>query len=108
MNAEQAHHLEETAVSLCLLEAHVTVAVAILQIGNQPADGEYAGVLRCQFLYATQHCVRAWDAGMRTLGKNVLQIQVEVFHAIATTAEHGEDGPYNLAVLIANQSAAKS
>jgi hypothetical protein len=31
MNAERAHHLEETAVSLCLLEAHVTVAVAILQ-----------------------------------------------------------------------------
>ena len=42
MNAEQAHHLEETAVSLCLHEAHVTVAVAILQIGNQPADGEHA------------------------------------------------------------------
>ena len=34
MNAKRAHHLEETAVSLCLLEAHVTVAVAILQIGN--------------------------------------------------------------------------
>ena len=44
---------------------------------------------------------------MRTLGKNVLQIQVEVFHAVAATAENGEDGPYYLAVLIANQSAAK-
>ena len=33
---------------------------------------------------------------------------VEVFHAVAATAENGEDGPYNLAVLIANQSAAKS
>ena len=43
-----------------------------------------------------------------TLGKNVLQIQVEVFHAVAATAENGEDGPYYLAVLIANQSAAKS
>ena len=28
MNAELPHHLEKTAVSLCLLEAHVTVAVA--------------------------------------------------------------------------------
>ena len=46
MNAERAHHLEETAVSLCLLEAHVTVAVAILQIGNQPTDGELATALR--------------------------------------------------------------
>ena len=46
--------------------------------------------------------------GMRTLGKNVLQIQVEVFHTVTTAAEHGEDGTYNLAVLIANQSAAKS
>jgi hypothetical protein len=33
---------------------------------------------------------------MRTLGKHVLQIQVEVFHAVAATAENGEDGPYNL------------
>ena len=55
-------------------------------------------VLRCQFLYAAQHCVRAWDTGMRTLGKNVLQIQVEVFHTVTTAAEHGEDGTYNLAV----------
>jgi hypothetical protein len=31
MNAERPHHLEKTAVSLCLLEAHVTVAVAILR-----------------------------------------------------------------------------
>ena len=29
---------------------------------------------------------------MRTLGKNVLQIQVEVFHTVTTAAEHGEDG----------------
>jgi len=55
-----------------------------------------------------QHCVRAWDAGLRTLGKNVLQIQVEVFHAIAATAEHGEDGTYYLAVLVAYQLTAKS
>jgi hypothetical protein len=33
---------------------------------------------------------------------------VEVFHAVAATAEHGKDRTYNLAVLIANQSAAKS
>ena len=59
-------------------------------------------------LILPQHGVRAWDAGMRTLGKNVLQIQVEVFHAIAATAEHGEDGPYYLAVLIAYQLTAKS
>ena len=29
-------------------------------------------------------------------------------HAVATTAENGEDGPYNLAVLIAYQLTAKS
>ena len=45
---------------------------------------------------------------MWTLGKHILQIQVEVFHAVATTAENGEDGPYNLAVLIANKLTAKS
>ena len=32
------------------------------------------------------------------LGKHVLQIEVEVFHAVATTTEHGEDGPYYLAL----------
>ena len=31
---------------------------------------------------------------MWTLGKHVLQIQVEVFHAVAATEEHGEYGPY--------------
>ena len=41
-------------------------------------------------------------------GKHILQIQVEVFHAVATTAENGEDGPYYLAVLIAYQLTAKS
>ena len=49
-------------------------------------------VLRCQFLYAAQHCVRAWDTGLRTL----------------PAAEHGEDGPYNLAILITCQRATKS
>ena len=44
---------------------------------------------------------------MRTLGKNVLHVQVEVFHTVATAAENGEDGPYNLAVLIACQRTAK-
>ena len=44
---------------------------------------------------------------MWTLGKHVLQIQVEVFHAVAPAAEHGEDGPYYLAVLIANKLTAK-
>ena len=33
--------------------------------------------------------------------------QVEVFHAVAATAENGEDGPYYLAVLIANKLTAK-
>ena len=33
--------------------------------------------------------------------------QVEVFHAVATTAENGEDCPYYLAVLIANKLTAK-
>ena len=45
---------------------------------------------------------------MGTLGKHILQIQVEVFHAVATTAENGEDCPYYLAVLIANKLTAKS
>ena len=31
-----------------------------------------------------------------------------VFHAVSTTTEHGEDAPYNLAVLIAYLRAAKS
>ncbi len=44
---------------------------------------------------------------MWTLGKHILQIQVEVFHAVAATAENGEDGPYNLAELIAYQLTAK-
>ena len=65
-------------------------------------------VLRCQFLYAAQHCVRAWDTGLRTLRKSVLQVQVEVFHTVTTAAEHGEDGPYNLAILITCQRATKS
>ena len=42
-----------------------------------------------------------------TLGKHILQIQVEVFHAVAATAENGEDGSYYLAVLIAYQPTAK-
>ena len=45
---------------------------------------------------------------MWTLAKHILQIQVEVFHAIAATAENGEDGPNYLAVLIAYQLTAKS
>ena len=36
--------------------------------------------------------------GMRTLGKHILQIQVEVFHAVAATAEYGKDRTYNLAL----------
>ena len=28
-------------------------------------------MFRCQFLYAAQHCVRAWDTGLRTLRKSV-------------------------------------
>ena len=42
------------------------------------------------------------------LRKSVLQVQVEVFHTVTTAAEHGEDGPYNLAVLITCQRATKS
>ncbi len=37
-----------------------------------------------------------------------LQIQVEVFHAVAATAKDGADGPYYLAVLQAYQLTAKS
>ncbi len=42
MNAERPRHLEETPVSLCLLEAHAGIAVPVFQIDNQPADGEHA------------------------------------------------------------------
>ena len=42
MNSERPHHLEEAAVGLCLHEAHVGIAVTVLQIGNQPTDGEHA------------------------------------------------------------------
>ena len=47
------------------------------------------------------------SSGVGTLRKNVLQIQVEVFHTVAPAAEHGEDGPYNLAVLVACKRATK-
>ena len=40
-------------------------------------------------------------------GDRCLGIQVEVFHAVATTAENGEDGSNYLAVLIANKLTAK-
>ena len=53
---------------------------------------------RNQFLYAAQRRVCTWNTRMRTLGKHVLQIQIEVFHTVAATTEHGEDGPYNLAL----------
>ena len=45
---------------------------------------------------------------MVSFAKHVLQIEVEVFHAVAATAENGEDGSYYLAVLIAYQLTAKS
>ena len=45
-------------------------------------------MIPCQFLNATQHRVGTGDTGMRTLGKHVLQIEVEVFHAVAATAEN--------------------
>ena len=57
-----------------------------------------------QFLYAAQHSVCTWNTRMWTLGKH---IRAEVFHAVAATAENGEDGPYYLAVLIAYQLTAK-
>jgi hypothetical protein len=47
---------------------------------------------------AAQHRVCTWNTRMWTLGKHVLQIQVEVFHAGAATAENGEDGSYYLAL----------
>ena len=98
MNAERPHHPEETPVSLCLHEAQVRIAVTVFKIGYQPADGEHARAVAVKALVATQHSVCAWDTGLRTLRKSVLQIQVEVFHAVATTAENGEDGPCYLAL----------
>ena len=50
MNAERPHHLEETPVSLCLHEAHVGIAVTVLQIGHQPTDGEHAGAVAVKAL----------------------------------------------------------
>ncbi len=50
MNSERPHHLEEAAVGLCLHEAHVGIAVTVLQIGNQPADGEHAGAVAVKAL----------------------------------------------------------
>ena len=60
--------------------------------------------------HATSHTSPPQGTGGRSsrLGKHVLQIQVEVFHTVAPAAEHGEDGTYNLAVLVAYKRAAKS
>jgi hypothetical protein len=58
----------------------------------------FVHVLRCQFFYAAQHRVCTWNTRMWTLERHILQIQVEVFHAVAATAENGEDGPYYLAL----------
>ena len=69
-------------------------------VGHVPVVGQYAAV-----------CILAVEEVKLlalTLGKNVHQIQVEVFHAVVTTAENGEDGSYYLAVLIAYQPTAKS
>ena len=40
-------------------------------------------------LIAAQHRVCTWNTRMRTLGKHVLQVQVEVFHTVTTAAENG-------------------
>ena len=37
------------------------------------------------------NCGNIPPSRMWTLGKHILQIQVEVFHAVAATAENGED-----------------
>ena len=58
MNAERPHHLEETPVSVCLHEAHVRIAVTVLKIDYQPADGEHARAVAVKALVATQHSVR--------------------------------------------------
>ena len=75
---------------------------------NSSTSKQYLSMKHSLSPLFTQHRVGTGDTGMRTLGKHVLQIEVEVFHAVATTTEHGEDGPYNLAVLIAYQLTAKS
>ena len=53
MNAERPHHLEETPVSLCLHEAHVRIAVTVLKIDYQPADGEHAWTVAVKTLVGT-------------------------------------------------------
>ena len=49
-------------------------------------------------LYCLAVLIHLAGTAMWTLGKHILQIQVEVFHAVATTAENGEDGSYYLAL----------
>ena len=88
------------AVEDLLGSSSLVVVLYDLLIGHVPVVGQYTAV-----------CVLAVEEVKLlslTLGKNVLQIQVEVFHAVATTAENGEDGSYYLAVLIAYQPTAKS
>ena len=58
MNAERPHQPEETPVSVCLHEAHVRIAVTVLKIDYQPADGEHARAVAVKALVATQHSVR--------------------------------------------------
>ena len=88
------------AVEDLLCSSSLVVVLYDLLIGHVPVVGQYTAV-----------CVLAVEEVKLlslTLGKNVLQIQVKVFHAVAATAENGEDGPYYLAVLIAYQLTAKS
>ena len=88
------------AVEDLLGSSSLVVVLYDLLIGHVPVVGQYAAV-----------CILAVEEVKLlalTIGKNVLQIQVEVFHAVATTAENGEDGSYYLAVLIAYQPTAKS
>ena len=85
------------------------MAIRVRSIKN--TRGQAPCVITQAWPHVYVNCTRgqercAWNTRIWTLGKHVLQIQVEVFHAVATTAENGEDCPYYLAVLIANKLAA--
>ena len=78
------------AVEDLLGSSSLVVVLYDLLIGHVPVVGQYTAV-----------CVLAVEEVKLlslTLGKNVLQIQVKVFHAVAATAEHGKDRTYNLAL----------
>ena len=67
-----------------------------------------ADVLRGKLADAAKNGVGTRNAGMRTINKVVLQMRVQVFHGISAAEENTDDGTYDLAVLVAYRSTAKT